>query len=218
MQREQHWCQSCLWSPAIKTGQAQQEQSLVFFFAEKFQKMYFVLLVIPSSQFMEVKLEKETQTDRLVLYITLTCHPEWRHLLCELIGKHKVCVGSQMESTGGYLLPLSLSLTYQLDWIRGSRQSAQEPILGWWWHRGNEGACRICPHLTHLSSIQRITSVLDAISPPPHRCHRKSSKHLHCLRLTVPPVHTFLFSGFPSLSYLAGEVSLALRLPPRAES
>lgn len=38
--------------------------------------MYFVLLVIPSSQFMEVKLEKETQTDRLVLYITLTCHPE----------------------------------------------------------------------------------------------------------------------------------------------
>ena len=138
-----------------------------FFLLKKFQKTYIVLLVIPSSQFMGVKLEKETQTDRLALYITLTCHPEWRHLLCELIGKHKVCVGSQMESTGGYLLPLSLSLTYQLDWIRGSRQSAQEPILGGWWHRGNEGACRICPHLTHLSSIQRITPVLDAISTPP---------------------------------------------------
>lgn len=58
VQREQRWCQSCLWSPTITTGQLQQEQSLLFFLTKKFKKTYFVLLLVPSPQFIEVKLEK----------------------------------------------------------------------------------------------------------------------------------------------------------------
>lgn len=143
------------------------------------------------------KWKKQTQTDRHAVYITLTCRPEWRHLLRELIGKHKVCVGSQMESTGGYLLSLT-HISAGLD-KRGCRQSAQEPIL-----KVIEGPCRN-PIGSILTSPMFLTStspsvsavILDAICHP--QVSQKIIQNLHCLPLTVPRcTHFFVFNfSFP---------------------
>lgn len=80
-----------------------------------------------------------------------------------------------MKSTGGYLL----SVTNQLDWIRGSRQSAQEPILGRWWHWSNEDACSnlIGSILTQLSTSSfekpSKTKTWSLMLFLTHWCHRK---------------------------------------------